>query len=411
MSKSNMDLLEKNSYKWLVLALATYSQASATFVTYGVAPLAALWQQDYGLSQFQTGVLVSAVNLGPIFSMLFIGDALDKYGERWLIGVGSALLGLTMLLASFTNNYIALVIILGFVGVWYGTAQPGGSKVIIKWFPKSQRGLAMGIRQTGIPIGGAVAAALLPGIYLRFGSSFAVLTQTVLSVLGGILFSLLYRDQSITKINNGSNRTFKEKLITIFKNKRLHPIFLVGITMISLQMILVAHLMVFLAEKLTISISFSGKILSIVLIAGMIGRVVIAWVSDWLWKGNRTIPLTICVWCAILGLIMLLFLSNDWSIWVTIILCAWLGFFGIGWFSLFIVEVSERASEDSIGLTVSFALTLNQFAIVLAPALFGFLVDWQGSYYTAWICLIILISISGFWLMFHLPSRKKQQIT
>lgn len=105
------------------------------------------------------------------------------------------------------------------------------------------------------------------------------------------------------------------------------------------------------------------------------------------------------------------FLSNDWSIWVTIILCAWLGFFGIGWFSLFIVEVSERASEDSIGLTVSFALTLNQFAIVLAPALFGFLVDWQGSYYTAWICLIILISISGFWLMFHLPSRKKQQIT
>jgi hypothetical protein len=34
---NRMDLLEKKGYKWLVLALATYSQASATFVTYGVS--------------------------------------------------------------------------------------------------------------------------------------------------------------------------------------------------------------------------------------------------------------------------------------------------------------------------------------------------------------------------------------
>ncbi|MEK1829778.1 hypothetical protein AAAC51_13790 [Priestia megaterium] len=37
-------------------------------------------------------------------------------------------------------------------GVWYGTAQPGGSKAVVKWFPSHHRGLAMGIRQTGIPI-------------------------------------------------------------------------------------------------------------------------------------------------------------------------------------------------------------------------------------------------------------------
>ena len=44
---------------------------------------------------------------------------------------------------------------------------------------------------------------------------------------------------------------------------------------------------------------------------------------------------------------------------------ALLGFFAIGWFSLFITEVAESASEESVGMTVSFALTLNQIAIIL----------------------------------------------
>lgn len=58
---------QKASYKWMILFIATLSQACATFVTYGVGPLAALWQRLYGLSQFQTGLLVSAVQIGPIF--------------------------------------------------------------------------------------------------------------------------------------------------------------------------------------------------------------------------------------------------------------------------------------------------------------------------------------------------------
>ncbi|MFB4322095.1 MFS transporter, partial [Priestia sp. BR_2] len=51
---------QKVSYKWMILFIATLSQACATFVTYGAGPLAAFWQRLYDLSQFQTGLLVSA---------------------------------------------------------------------------------------------------------------------------------------------------------------------------------------------------------------------------------------------------------------------------------------------------------------------------------------------------------------
>ncbi|MGQ4671724.1 hypothetical protein ACUIJ5_26030 [Bacillus toyonensis] len=59
----------------------------------------------------------------------------------------------------------------------------------------------------------------------------------------------------------------------------------------------------------------------------------------------------------------------------------------------FIIEVAETASEESVGMTVSFALTLNQIAIIVAPVLFGYIVDQKGYTY-AWLCIVVLLSIS-----------------
>src|SRR5439155_26212244 len=43
-------------------------------------------------------------------------------------------------------------------------AATGGPKTIIHWFAPNRRGTALGIRQTGVPLGGVVASLLLPGI-------------------------------------------------------------------------------------------------------------------------------------------------------------------------------------------------------------------------------------------------------
>jgi predicted MFS family arabinose efflux permease len=95
-----------------------------------------------------------------------------------------------------------------------------------------------------------------------------------------------------------------------------------------------------------------------------------------------------------------LFLSTNLEslpLWMLFVLCAWLGFFGIGWYSLFIVEVAEKAADDSVGVTVSFALTLNQIAIITAPPVFGLIVDMRG-YAFSWLCLAFSLLLSGLWL-------------
>ena len=46
----------------------------------------------------------------------------------------------------------------------------------------------------------------------------------------------------------------------------------------------------------------------------------------------------------------------------------------LGWYSLYITCVTEQSDSQAVGLTVSAALTINQFFIVLAPTVYGLLV-------------------------------------
>ena len=52
-----------SSYKWIVLMLATVTQATATLITYGVGPLAFFWKEIYHLTDMQMGVLLTLLIL------------------------------------------------------------------------------------------------------------------------------------------------------------------------------------------------------------------------------------------------------------------------------------------------------------------------------------------------------------
>jgi MFS family permease len=393
--KERSEAQPSSSYRWLILAVATWAQATSTLVTYGVGPLAAIWQNQWGLTAAQAGLLVSAVQVGPLFSMLWIGHALDRYGERWLVSLGACLLGMTFFLVSFTTHYLLLLLLLGIVGIWYGTAQPGGSKVILRWFPKKERGLAMGVRQAGIPIGGAIGGTLLPYLSLHFGWPSAVYAQSVLAVAGGLLFLALYREpQVFHEHQHQTNSRFRKKLKEITSNRKAVPILCTGVIMVTLQMVLVGHLMLFFGNEKKTGLVLAGQLLSTTLISGMVGRIVLAHISDRWCKGNRESALQLSIWASVFGVTALIFLPAAPPIWSLFVLSAWLGFFGIGWFSSFLLAVAEQAPPHSEGLMVSYALTLNQVAIILAPAVFGWIADLQ-SYSFAWSLLILLLIGNG----------------
>ncbi|QPA30029.1 MFS transporter [Thermaerobacillus caldiproteolyticus] len=387
--------LEKNRshYRWFVLFLATWIQAAASLITQGIGPLSTYWKEVYGFSETQASALVSAVNIGPILSMMFLGKMIDRSGERWILGICAVLLGMTMGGSLVAKNFDILFLLLIIVGVWYGASQPGGSKLITHWFTAQERGIAMGIRQVGIPFGGALGSAIIPWLATKYHVSVAILFPVSLSIISGLLFLLLYRD--IQGLDHVKDKEQRVRWHEIIKDKKLSPVFLAGISLVSLQFILVAHFMAFLMNQIGMSFTHAGMYLSLVQLSGMIGRIVIAWISDNMYKGNRIRPLIMCICLTVVSIFFLLGLNENTPQWLMIIVSILLGFFGMGWYSLYIVYISENASENQIAYTVSIGLTLNQIAIVFAPFLFGIIVDFQHDYHWPWFILAVLIALAG----------------
>lgn len=383
-------------YRWLIVAIATIALAVGSVVTYGMGTIAAFYQVDWQLTQFQTGFISTMVNLGPLCSMMIFGHLMDRYGEKYVIGLSALLLGITAALLPFANSYMTLLIGVFIVGIFYGSAQTGGSTVITKWFPKERRGLAMGIRQTGLPIGGAIAASILPTVYFHYSIDATHYTQAIIAISGALLFILLYKDPSSSTILTKDTTSFRHKLQTIKNNRQLYPLYMIGGIMISFQMIIPAHYVSFLHHTEQLSLQQAGFVLSLAMIGGVVGRIALAAISDRFFSTKRFLLLLITLFLTGCFTVLFPFMIHQ-ALWLFSSYSFILGFFAFGWYSLYIVSISEQADERLMGLTISTALTINQLFIIVSPALFGLLVDWSGQFILCFVVLGFAMLILSIW--------------
>jgi sugar phosphate permease len=150
------------SYRWAVLAAGTAAQASFSSVSFAIAVLAPALREEYGLSLTQIGVVLAAEWIGLTFALLPWGFAVDRWGERWTLASGLGLCACFLAAAAYAPSFAWLVVFLGLAGVAGGSVQSGSGRAVMRWFSAEERGLALGVRQTAVPIGGAVAALVLP---------------------------------------------------------------------------------------------------------------------------------------------------------------------------------------------------------------------------------------------------------
>jgi sugar phosphate permease len=150
------------SYRWAVLAAGTVAQASFSTVSFAIAVLAPALREEYDLSLTQIGVVLAAEWIGLTFALLPWGFAVDRWGERWTLAGGLAACSIFLVGAAFAPSFGWLVVLLGLAGIAGGSVQSGSGRAVMRWFSARERGLALGVRQTAVPVGGAVAALVLP---------------------------------------------------------------------------------------------------------------------------------------------------------------------------------------------------------------------------------------------------------
>jgi sugar phosphate permease len=151
--------------------------------------LAPTLRDTYGLSLFQIGVILDSVWVGTMATLLPWGLLADRVGERLVLASGLAACGGALVGAAFAGSFWALFALLALAGAAGASVNSASGRAVMYWFPASERGLALGVRQTAIPAGGLVAAAALPALAEGVSLRAAFLLLAGLS-FGGALAGL-----------------------------------------------------------------------------------------------------------------------------------------------------------------------------------------------------------------------------
>jgi MFS family permease len=175
------------SSRWIVLGVAVIAQMAAALVSQGIYTLIPFWKAAFHLSQASAALSSTVMKGGQILSMLFLGRAIDRHGERGVVGSTMVAMSLAAFGAAFASNYFVLLLFLTLLGAFYASVQPGGTRAIIRWFPGNQRGMATGLRQAALPLGAALAAVTLPRLAQNHGWPTALWTVGAFGIIGGVL--------------------------------------------------------------------------------------------------------------------------------------------------------------------------------------------------------------------------------
>ena len=382
------------AYRWIVLTAATAAQATASFAMLGLAALAGFLQQDFKLDDAETGLLITASYAAPLFSLLFVGDLLDRKSERLIIGLGAVILFAGLALAATSRGYAMLLVWLFVAGLGYSATQPGGSKSVSAWFRGDRLGLAMGIRQAGLPLGGAIAAATLPALAAAWSFRAALAAGAIAALAGGLAFALVYRRprEEAGAASRRPTLTFAA-VAGLLRQRWMRDAMVAGLALVSAQYGIITWLMLYLRDHAHIALARGGWFLFLAQAAGVCGRIGLAAFSD-REPAARFRLLTLSMLAVGAGLLLLLFVPPGTPEPALALLAAWLGFFGLGWYGPWVAYLADTAPADKVGLTIGAAMAINQLGIMGAPPLLGLVHDLTGGYAALWGCVVGWLAVA-----------------
>lgn len=371
----------------LLLAAATLLQIAFSSIQQGVPVLAVFFGQVMRLSLSQMGAMTSALYFGRIVGNTVAGPLVDRVGPRRLHVWGTALVVLFTLFMALLTTYDSILAGLFLLGAALASGPISGGRSIFQMFTEQRRGLAMGIRQAGVPLGGAVAAALIPSLLIGLGFAGVWVTMAVVVAITGTLFTAV--------APTFSSGTAPQRLFAPFRDLRGVWIpWLFGFLMAAGQSSTVSFVIVDLHGVHGWPIATASAGLALALLGGGVGRTIAGWLSDHL-GGRRPLVL------AGIGLLgagsaLLMGWLPQWApapLLVAVLFA--LGFGTLGWNSVTLTWAGERVQAGIAGQAMSGTASCISLGIMLDAPAFGRLVDVTHRYSMAWTAVGLVLTAAA----------------
>ncbi len=361
---------ERRPGLYSTLTLATLIQVVATASVLGLTALAPSAAADLGIGEHWIGYQISLVYAAGVVSSAVAGSFVLRHGPERVEQLALLLFSVGFL-ALATGRLPLMVLASIAIGVGYGFNNPAASEMLSRVTPNRKRNVVFSIKQSGVPLGGILAALALPFLAQAVG------WRAALGVSGAvpILFAIGLSRHGGRPARSGGRgpaalwrRCVAEQRL-VFRSPKLTVLVILGFLYSAMQLCVSAFAVVSLVDGGRWSLFSAGAVAAATQLAGAFGRIFWGWVADRI--GGFRILALIGFASGVLCLSLLWLQAMPAPVQALDFIL--LGSVSIGWNGVLLAETARYAPPGEIGATTGAVLVYTFIGVVVGPSSFALL--------------------------------------
>ncbi len=384
-----------------VLAATFALHALLASAPYGLPALLPFLRRDLGGGYFEAALVSSSFLLGIVVGSPIAGGAVDAFGVRRSIVVGTALATATLAFVPGAPFLWLACTLLVAAGIGYSVLTPGTNAAMLAWFAQRRRATAVGIKQTGVSVGGIVAAGFVPVVSLAWGwqASFHVIALLYAAALGIAWITRL--DGPSGPVPRAARPSLRDAVTAMLGDRPTMLLAADGFLRVGIQYAFLTFLIAYAIDSLHLPVAWGALIYALAHLFGAVGRVGWGWTSDRIFHGRRRGPYAAIAVTAAAGFALLALVGP--LHWVILLACVAIlglsaaGFQGVG-LSL-LAEIGGKRAGAASGLVNA----LSFLGAALMVPLCGQLLD-AGASFAALFAILAALSLLTATITLALPS-------
>jgi sugar phosphate permease len=362
-------------YRWTVLAVGVTATIAYSALRMGLPALSPELAARFDLDLSGVGVVLGSVALGQVLTTYAWGSLSDRRGERLVLSAGTTGAAVALAMGAFASSVSAIVALLLVAGMLGASTVTGSGRAVLGWFPQRERGTAIGVRQMAIPLGGALAAVLLPWLTGATSLTAAFLVLAALMLVAGVASLVWMREPPGT---DGPARSDGPAPV---RDARIWRLAAGAACLLAAQTSILSFLVLFLHDERAVAVTTAAGFLALLQVGGALGRLAAGRWSD---RSGRRMPLILAIAgssAVCLTLSALLAEGVPVALTVAVLLAA--GVLAMSWNGLSLNVSAEMSGRAQAGVALGLLTTVVAVAGAVMPPLFGLLVEavgWRPSF-------------------------------
>jgi len=391
-----------NTVLAVVVTLATQIIVSTAIIAPSViAPAAA---SDLGVAPQSVGLIVALSYALAMVSGLTVAGLLSRFGPLRTCQV-AVLFGAVGLALGAPGSIPLVFCAAALIGYGYGMVTPTSSHILVQSAPRERLAFIFSIKQTGVPIGGALAGALIPPLVLGLGWHW-----TLVALAAGCALAAIAMQPARARFDQRreqARRTSWTQLVApvrlVAATPALRALAALSLVYAQVQLAFITYFVSFLSLELGLTLVAAGLIYAVAHAASIVGRIAWGVVADRV-LSPRTVLSTLGLVSGLCGILTAV-AAPTWPTMALVSVSALYGASAVGWNGVYLAEVARSAPEGQVGPATGGTQFFTFSGALSGPPLFALLVWLTDGYRAGFVCFAVLPLLAGVWLLLSARPR------